>query len=123
MSPDQHLIEQMASHVPIVIWSRSNGIKKQGNLDAIAISILHELDKFSYIETSIRTIACAFDTSDDHIRSIISSLFCSGYFKKITIYQQGKASLVMFDKNDNHPKYTPTELRVLQKATPIWEKK
>ena len=123
MSPDQQLIEKIPTHVPIIIWINKKSTIKHNDLESpIAISLLYELDKSSYIETNIQTIAEAFNAPVSEINSTISNLFAAGYFRQITIYHQGRASQIMFDKNDN-PLYTQTELRVLQKATPIWEKK
>ena len=123
MQSDRQIIEQIPDHVPLVIWKNNDCTKQRGLEDPIAISVLFELEKFSYLETSIETIAHAFNKPPNKIRLILTELFEEGCFKQITIYHQGKASQLMFDKKDKNPHYTPTELRVLQKVQPKWEKK
>lgn len=123
-STDKTLIEEIPSHAPIIIWIGEKGAKSKDAInDPIKDNILYELKKHSYLETSIDTISHAHHTNHNEVRSVIASLFLSGFLKQITIYQSGKARQIMYDKNDDNPHYTQTELRVFQTAKPILEKK
>jgi len=106
---------------PFIIWSHpSPGNNLPGADDSVGIAILKELGETEYLQTSLQTISTALGISTNIVRERVIDMFNKGYFRQITVYQEGKSWVRMFDPDDKHPRFTQTELRAFQKAPPKW---
>lgn len=106
---------------PIILWKSSD--KNLENIDRYSPSqqkILTEVFNTGYLETNLQVISQAFYESIYQTHKEIVDLFNGGFFKQITIYQKGSVYIIMHNKNDKNHQYTPTELRIFQKAKPNW---
>ena len=83
-------------------------------------AVMAELRQYNFLQTNIRTIASALDLTEDRVLLDLSIMYEKGFFKQVTIYQEGKSYVNLFDPSDKHPRFTPTELKAFQKAQPKW---
>lgn len=124
--------EKIKAESPLIIWihdgfrqsaeTGENSSDQSSSLTSLTVyqAVMAELRKFDFLQTNIRTISEALELTEDRVLLDLRIMYDKGFFKQITVYQEGKSYVNLYDPDDKHPRFTPTELKAFQKTQPRW---